>query len=136
MFFCNKYDTAIPLFLSTNFLPVSLLYFKSVAILMYDISKKSCPETFTRLVTHVSHTHHFQTRFSSKNTFQIKYSRLEIQRSSFSRTGTRIWNIISNDTKLLPKNKFKQEIHISLLTLLQNEQTYLDIDQLIHLFTK
>ena len=43
IFFANTNVHAIPLFIDTNILPISFLYFKSVFYLMHDIHNNSAP---------------------------------------------------------------------------------------------
>ena len=43
MYFANRNDHAIPLFINANVMPVNVLYYKSISNLMYDVSKNPAP---------------------------------------------------------------------------------------------
>ena len=43
MFFCDYKTHAIPVFIPSSLLPLDLLYFKSVAMLMHDVSNNTSP---------------------------------------------------------------------------------------------
>ena len=43
IFFVNKREHAIPLFVRANILPVDMLYYTSMSILMHDINCKTAP---------------------------------------------------------------------------------------------
>ena len=49
MFFGDYNSHAVPYFVSSSFLPLDLLYFKSVAILMHDISNSLTPTNISNL---------------------------------------------------------------------------------------
>jgi membrane carboxypeptidase/penicillin-binding protein len=46
---------------------------------------------------------------------------------SFSRTGVRIWNSVSDDLCNSSKNKFKRKLHEILLSILIEEEDYVDL---------
>ena len=83
---------AVPYFVSSSFLPLDLLYFKSVGILMHDISNSLTPTNVSNLFASQSNTHSYNTRPSSRGDYYVKHSRLDKQTKSFSRYGVKIWN--------------------------------------------
>ena len=92
MFFGDYKSHAIPFFISSNLLPLDLLYFKSVAILMHDVFNNLSPPQITNLFNFQSNIHPYNTRSSSRGNFFVQYSRLEKQNKSFSRVGVKVWN--------------------------------------------
>ena len=49
MFFGDYKAHAVPFFISSSLLPLDLLYFKSVAVLMYDVSNNTSPPPISNL---------------------------------------------------------------------------------------
>ena len=78
MFFGDYNSHAVPYFVSSSFLPLDLLYFKSVAILMHDISNSLTPTNISNLFTSQSNIHSYNTRSSSRGDYYVKHSRLDI----------------------------------------------------------
>ena len=91
-FLVNYKSHAIPFFISSNLLPLDLLYFKSVAILMHDVFNNLSPPQITNSFNFQSNIHPYNTRPSSRGNFFVQYSRLEKQSKSFSRVGVKVWN--------------------------------------------
>ena len=134
MNFAKYTDHAIPFFIDGNTLPISMLYFKSVAILMHDIANNAAPPNITNLFQLSSQIHQHYTRFSSQQNYAIKYSRLQKQKNSFSRTATNIWNSIPLTIRSLSKYSFKRKVHETLIKILQQEDEYVDIITLMKKF--
>jgi hypothetical protein len=99
---------AIPYFQSANVLPIAikLLYYKSVSILMHDVSKTVVPPNISALFTPLSQVHEHNTRSSTRKNFHVEYSGLDVQSKSFSRMRGRIWNSIPTELRGKPKNHF------------------------------
>ena len=95
IFFANTNVHAIPLFIDTNILPISFLYFKSVFYLTYDIHTNSAPSKIVYLFSQTSGIHAYNTRSSSKNDMYIKKINLEKLRQAVSIFGAKLWNEIS-----------------------------------------
>ena len=55
--------------------------------------------------------HSYNTRFSERGSFNIKYSRTNQLKHSFSIFGARIWISIPQSVRTLPKHKFKVSLH-------------------------
>ena len=106
MFFGDYNSHAVPYFISSSFLPLDLLYFKSVAILMHGISNSLTPTDISNLFASQSNIH---TRSFSRGDYYVKHSRLDKQTKSFSRYGVKIWN------------NFKINVHDTLLRILSEE---------------
>jgi len=71
MFFCDYKTHAIPLFISSSLLPLDLLYFKSVAILMHDVSNNTSPPQIRNLFDYQRSIHSYNTRSSTRGNFFI-----------------------------------------------------------------
>ena len=60
------------------------------------------------------------------------HSRLELQKSSFSRFGARLRNSIPSNLKELNNTEnFKKQIHKMLIKILENEDQYLDPESIV-----
>jgi hypothetical protein len=69
MNFKSFQDHAIPLFLSTYTLPVTMIYVKESAYMLYDILKGDAPEALHKLFTKTSKYHNYDTRTVAKDNF-------------------------------------------------------------------
>ena len=127
MYFCDYKTHAIPFFISSNLLSLDLLYFKSVANLMHDISNNTSPPQIINLFNYQHNIHSHKTRSSTRANFFFKYSRLDKLNMSFSRNGVRIWNSLSNKIRQMPKARFKRNIHNMLLQKLIETNNYIDL---------
>ena len=83
MFFCDYKTHAIPLFICSSLLPLDLLYFKSVAILMHDVSNNISPPQISNLFHYQHNIHSYITRSSTRGNFFLKYSRINKQNMTF-----------------------------------------------------
>ena len=135
MFFGDYNSHAVPYFVSSSFLPLDLLYFKSVAILMHDISNSLTPTNISNLFASQSNIHSYNTRSSSRGDYYVKHSRLDKQTKSFSRYGVKIWNSLPCEMRQMSKNNFKINVHDTLLRILSEENDYIDFI-LLDLITK
>ena len=63
-------------------------------LLLLYILKGNTPETLHKLFTKASKHHNYETKMFANDNLYINFSRLELQRRSFSRVGTLIWNSI------------------------------------------
>ena len=55
----------------------------------------------------------------------------EIKRKSFSRIGAKLWNEIPTKLRALPTATFKKKIKMILLNILENEDSYKDLESII-----
>ena len=131
MFFGDYNSHAVPYFVSSSFLPLDLLYFKSVAILMHDISNSLTPTNISNLFASQSNIHSYNTRSSSRGDYYVKHSRLDKQTKSFSRYGVKIWNSLPCEMRQMSKNNFKINVHDTLLLILSEENDYIDLPDVI-----
>ena len=68
----------VPLFINAHILPITFLYYESVASLMYDIVKGNAPLNLLNLFEKSSTTHSYNTRSFTSENFYVKSSRLKI----------------------------------------------------------
>ena len=87
---------AVPLFITSNILPINMLYVETVSSLMYDVSRLSVPSNISDLFTQVNKMHTHKTRSSSSGNFNIKFSSLSLNQRSFVRFGAKLWNSFQN----------------------------------------
>ena len=109
LFFGDYKSHAIPFFISSNLLPLELFYFKSVAILMYDVFNNLSPPQMTNTFNFQSNIHPYNTRSSSRGNFFVQYSRLEKQNKSFSRVGVKVWNSLPVEMRHTSLANFKRK---------------------------
>ena len=92
--FTDIREHTIPLFIDANILPVSSMYYKTVASLMHDINSNNSPTNLLNLFEKTSTIHLYHTRSSTPGNFHVKSSKLEIHKNSLSRFGVKLWNEI------------------------------------------
>ena len=131
IFFANRRDHAIPLFLKAEILPIHCLHYKLLAETMHDISNDLVPSNLKKNFLPKAKVHSYNTRSSASKNFFIKKSRLEIKRNSFSRVGARLWNELPTKLRMQPKIKFKKKIRWILFNILVLEDNYIDVEILI-----
>ena len=131
IYFVDKKEHAIPLFVNAKILPITFLYYEAVCKLMFDVHKDSAPSNITKLFTRTSNIHTYNTRSSTSQFFSVKYSRLKLQKKVFSRVGFKVWNEMPNEYKNLSKKSFKKETKRALLNILETEDSYMEPDEII-----
>ena len=95
----------MPLFITSNILPINMLYVETVSSLLYDVSRLSVPSNISDLFTKVNEIHTHKTRSSSSDNFYIKSSSLSLNQRSFARFGAKLWNSYQDKFRQLPKLK-------------------------------
>ena len=127
MYFKDNREHSIPLFISSDTLPINILYIRESATLLYDISNEVAPIALQEFFTKTCEIHKYNTRAVANNNLYINFSRLEIQKRSFSRFGSLIWNTISPSFRAQRKYTFKNKLNKTLMTLLRNENDHVDL---------
>ena len=117
--------------ISSNIMPISMLYFKLSSILMLDVSNNSAPPNISDMFIPTGQVHKYNTRSSSAGNFYRKYSRLNHHKNSFASVGANIWNSIPENLRKLPKHTFKIKIKNLLFFNLEKQDSYADVDILI-----
>ena len=127
MYFVGRCDHAIPgFFIDANALPINFFYYESVANLMHDINNNNAPLNIVHLFKKTSSIHSYYTRSSTSG-----FSRLEIQKHSFSRLGVKLWNEIPSHITDLPKKTFTMVLRQLLFDVLEKEDDYIGIPMII-----
>ena len=131
MYFADYKSHAIPFFISSRLLPLDMLYFKSVAMMMHDVSNNFTPPNIFNLFTHQADIRAYETRSSQRGDYFLKRSRIDIQKRSFSRIGVKIWNSLSCEVRLMSKSNFKNNLNDILFQRLLKYDDYIDISILL-----
>ena len=131
MYFTDTQQHAIPLFIKSNFLPIQMIYFEKTGSLMYDISTNEAPSLIQQLFTKAGNVHGYGTRSATGGNYYVNSSRLEIQKNSFSRSGTFLWNSLPLKLRRVNKRRFKKELRVSLFNILESENKYIGVSELI-----
>jgi hypothetical protein len=130
IFFKKQSESAIPLFIDCKILPVTLQYYQSLAELMFDVSSNRAPSNILNMFDKLNTIHRYNTRGHAAGNLYLKFSRLEIQKRSFSRTGVTLWNKIPNHLKDLPKTCFKKSIKEMLFHNLTDRGYHVEVSNL------
>ena len=80
IYFVDRKEHAIPLFVHAKILPITFLYYEAVCKLMFDVHNDSAPSNITKLFTRTSNIHTYNTRSSTSQFFSVKYFRLKMQK--------------------------------------------------------
>ena len=83
IYFVDRKEHAIPLFVNAKILPITFLYNEAVCKLMLDVHNNSAPSNITKLFTRTSNIHTYNTRSSTSQFFSVKYSWLKMQKKPF-----------------------------------------------------
>ena len=90
MNFAQPQIHAIPYFVFSNIMSISMLYFKLSSILMLDVSNNSAPPSISDMFTPTGQVHKYNTRSSSSSNFCRSYSRLNHHKNLFASIGAKI----------------------------------------------
>ena len=104
-----------------------MIYVKESSAIIYDILKGDPPETWQKLFTKISKNHNYETKMVANDNLYINFSRLELQRRSFFRVGTSIWNSIDLNLRSCSKHVFKFKMRQALLNILTDKNDYVDV---------
>ena len=73
IYFANKREHELPLFIRANILPVDMLYYKAIANLMHDIHCKTAPMNLIELFTNIDSIHSYNTRSAKAAIFRRNF---------------------------------------------------------------
>ena len=105
------------------------MHYKLLAKIMHDISNDL--KNLKGLFVPTAKIHSYNTRALVSKNFYIQKSNIEIQRKSLSRISAKLWNEIPTKLRALPKVTFKKKIQMILLKILENEDSYKDLEFII-----
>ena len=131
IYFSERNQHAIPLFIDAGVLPLKFLHYDLLANLMFEIRHRNAPGNIQDLFQDISNIHSYNTRSSVSNNFYTQSSRLSIQANSFSRIGTKIWNEMPMSLRKLPKNVLKRKMKQILFEILASEDCHIDLPVII-----
>ena len=103
IYFSDRRDHAIPLFLNAHILSINFMHYKLLAETMHDVSNDLVPSNLKDLFVPTAKIHSYNTRASVSKNFYIQKSNIEIQRKSLSRIGAKLWNEIPTKLRTPPK---------------------------------
>ena len=98
-------------YLSSRFVSLDMLYFKSVAIMMHDVNNLTPPNIYS-LFTHQADIHPYEKRSSLRGDYFLTPSKTDIQKNYFSRIDIKIWNSLSCELRQMSKPNFSNNVHI------------------------
>ena len=78
---------AVPYFLHSNIMPITMLYFKLSSVLMFDVYNNTALHNILHLFILTQQIHSYSTRSSSSGNYYISHSRLNQKNGSFSIMG-------------------------------------------------
>ena len=81
---------AVPYFLHSNIMPITMLYFKLSSMLMFDVYNNTASHNISHLFIPTQQIHSYSTRFSSSGNYYISHSGLNQKNDSFSIMGAKI----------------------------------------------
>ena len=119
---------AVPYFLHSNIMPITMLYFKLSSMLMFDVYNNTAPHNILHLFIPTQQIHSYSTRSSSSGNYYISHSRLTQKNGSFSMMGAKIWNSIPENLRNSSKSLFKKKIHTILLKIFEVQDRYADLN--------
>ena len=105
-----------------------MLYIRESVNLLNDIFNEVAPIALQEFFTKTCEIHRHNTRAAVNNNLCINFSRLEIQKRSFSQFGSLIWYSISPSFCVQRKYTFKNK---SLKTILRKENDHVDLPMII-----
>lgn len=123
IYFIDRKDSALPLFISARILPINYLFSECVVNLLHDVVNNTAPINIQNLFTSVANIHSYNTRASSSENLYMKHSRTNLLKNSFSRVGVKMWNQIPYETRNSSRRLFKKSVRTLLFNDL-NSQGY------------
>ena len=127
---------AVPYFLHSNIMPITMLYFKLSLVLMFDVYNNTASHNILHLFIPTQQIHSYSTRSSSSGNYYISHSRLNQKNGSFSTMGANIWNSIPENLRNSSKSRVKEKVHTILLKIFEVQDRYADLNTIISDFKK
>ena len=127
---------AVPYFLHSNIMPITLLYFNLSSVLMFDVYDNTAPHNILHLFIPTQQIHSYSTRSSSSGNYYISHSRLNQKNDSFFIMGAKIWNSTPENLRNSSKFLFKEKVHTILLKIFDVQDRYADLHTIISDFKK
>ena len=100
---------------------------------MYRLSQiVSAPSPLRAFFVKSNEVHRYNTRSAAKGNYFQKDAKLEIQKRSFSRFGTLVWNNIAPTQRDKPKSIFRKTIRKQMFDILLAHDDYVEVNSLIY----
>ena len=99
---------------------------------MYDISTNEAPSLIQQLFTKAGNVYGCMVTRPAPTggNYYVKSSRFE-KKTSFLRSGKCVWNSLPVKLSHVNKNRFKQELRVSLPNIVESENEYIGVSELI-----
>ena len=97
---------------------------------MFDVAGNTAPLHIQNMFVKLDEIHSYNTRSRSAKRLFCKFSRLEIQKRSFSRVGVNLWNKIPEHLRNSTKHSFKKEFKDTLFRNLNLDGYFVEISKL------
>ena len=107
------------------------MHYKLLAKTMHDVSNDFVPSNLKNLFVPTAKIHSYNTQALDSKNFYIQKSNSEVKRKSLSRVGAKLWNEIPTNLRALSKATFKKKIQMTLFKILENEDSYKDLEFII-----
>ena len=104
-------------------------------LIMHYVSNNSLPANISNPFLYPTQVHSYNTWFSATDSFNIKYSRTNQLKHSFSIFDARILNSIPQSIRILSRHKFKVSLHQLFLRILELKDTYVGTPTLSKLWS-
>ena len=117
------------LFITSNILPINMLYVETVSSLMYDVSRLSVPSNISDLFTKVNNIHTHKTRSSSSGNFYIKSSSLSLHPDLELNSGIPSRTNFDNSQKMPLKSMYIDHL---LFLIMEAEDDYVETPILVY----
>ena len=105
-----------PLFKDLNVIKLFDEVTVHIAVFMYKFKYQLLPTNFNVFFTLIKDTHNYNIRLSSVMTYALPNTRTNNGIFNTRYQGAKIWNAISDKTKLLPLKQFKTKLKSSIIT--------------------
>jgi len=114
--FSNFDERSSPLFKRLNVIKLNDIAFLYISVFMYKYHHSLLPTAFNNFFTKVRDVHKYNTRLSSKSSYALPKPRTNYAIFNIRFQGVKIWNSLSDNTKVLSKSLFKNTIIADVLS--------------------
>ena len=109
-------DNSSPLFKQTNILKLTDLIFFHVSLFMFKFHNRLLPAVFENYFISTSKVHNYNTRLSSQLACSLPRVRTNYGKFNIKFSGSKVWNSLSSDLKLLSIGSFKARLKSNLIS--------------------
>ena len=109
-------DHSSPLFEQTNKLKLTDLITFHVSLFMFKFHNRLLPAVFDNFFISTSKVHNYNTRLSSQLACSLSRVRTNYGKFNIKFSGSKVWNSLSSDLKLLSIGSFKARLKCNLIS--------------------